>query len=284
MKHLSQEVGSFLPLIIIALHFSAVSSHTRADDWLQIKRSHYTIFYKTNYEKDTEFTRTWMDQTEQLMKTKYGVTPTHYQISVYLFDEPADGLSTDLSGRNRCCSRTSPNLNTGRIDLLTISAPVWKSSNLKSSLGLAKSGEDYHAKVLVSEYIPIGHYAAQDSRPSGGWSYYSAPNWFVQGLQEYDAIFHSTENNRTMTAKRLIDWAKRNPTKFSCCTPKLEIADDYNGGAAFMTFLADKFGERIHAKLLRSSAPSFESALANETKPYTLAQLFELFREWLDQK
>ena len=50
-----------------------------------------------------------------------------------------------------------------------------------SSLGLPKDGEDYHAKVLMSEYIPIGHYAVQDSRPAGGWRYYSARNGLFRG-------------------------------------------------------------------------------------------------------
>ena len=44
--------------------------------------------------------------------------------------------------------------------------------------------DDYNAKVFVSEYIPIGHYEVQESRPAGGWQYYTSPNWFVQGLQD----------------------------------------------------------------------------------------------------
>jgi hypothetical protein len=52
----------------------------------------------------------------------------------------------------------------------------------------------------------------------------------------------------------------------------LQIAGPYNGGATFMAFLADEFGEDIHARLLHSSAKTFDEALANETKPYSLAQ------------
>ena len=172
-------------------------------------------------------------------------------------------------------------MKTGTIRLLTMSAPVWKDSNLKSSLGLLKSSEDYHYKVLMAEYIPIAHYAAQDIRKRGGWSYYTAPEWFVQGLQEYDAIFHTTEQNRTQTSQRLTQWAQRNAQKFSCCSPTLEIADAYNGGATFMRFLAEEFGEGIHARLLRSPAKTFDEALANETKPYSLPQLFARFQKWL---
>lgn len=252
--------------------------------WSESKSAHYTVFYQAGYEKDVTFTRTWLDRAEDLMKTKYGVSPDHYHISVYLLPAPAGDIDAVQSGRNQCCTRSSDRIKTGTIKLLTISAPVWKKSDLKSSLGLPKAGEDYHAKVLLSEYIPIGHYAAQDSRVSGGWSYYSAPNWFVQGLQEYDAIFHTTDYNRTTTARRLFEWAKRNSTKFSCCAPQLQLADDYNGGAAFVAFLAEKFGEDIHARLLRNPAATFEEALASETKTHSPRELFDLFQKWLNEK
>ena len=101
----------------------------------------------------------------------------------------------------------------------------------------------------------------------------------MQGLQEYDAIFHSTDDNATRTRQRLLQWARANSSNFSCCSPTLAIADAYNGGAAFMTFLAAEFGEAIHARLLRNSATTFDAALASETRPYSLTQLFERFRK-----
>jgi hypothetical protein len=134
---------------------------------------------------------------------------------------------------------------------------------------------------MNEEYIPIGYYGAQDARPDGGWRYYSAPEWFVQGLQEYDAIFHTTDTNRALTARRLFEWARKNSNTFACCSPKLEITDVYNGGATFVAFLAAEFGEDIHARLLRNGARTFEAALADETKPYTSPELFEHFQKWL---
>src|SRR5262249_3841293 len=172
---------------------------------------------------------------------------------------------------------------TGTIDMLAPSAPAMQSATAVSSLGMPKGLADYSAKVLVSEYIPIGHYAAQATRTQGGWQYYDAPNWFVQWLQEYDAIFHSTAVNRDSTAARLTHWATTHRAVFSCCTPELTIRDDYNGGASFVTFLAVRFGEDIHARLLKSGAPTFFDALTTETKPVTRAQLFDAFQEWLDR-
>jgi hypothetical protein len=172
-------------------------------------------------------------------------------------------------------------LKTGTIFLLGPSATIWMERPLLSSLGLPKAGEDYHAKVLMSEYIPIGHQAVQDSRPAGGWSYYSAPQWFVQGLQEYDAISHTTDTNRTTTAARLMTWARQNEGRFACCAKGLELGDPYNGGAAFMAFLAAEFGAGIHERLLRSGARTFDEALANETKPRSQAELLSSFRTWV---
>jgi hypothetical protein len=270
-----------LALILLALILGAAPSRADAQ-WLESKGAHYTVFYQPGYEKDVEFTRKWLDATEQLMRTKYRAMPDRYNMSVYLLPAPADGIDTVQSGQNQCCTLTAAGVRTGTIRLLTRSAPVWKVANLTSSLGLPKVGDDYHAKVLLSEYIPIGHYAAQDSRASGGWQYYSAPEWFVQGLQEYDAIFHSTDSNGTMTTKRLLQWAKANSTKFSCCSPNLTIAEPYNGGATFMAFLSAEFGESVHARLLRNPATTFEAALTSETRPYSAQQLFERFQKWLD--
>jgi hypothetical protein len=158
---------------------------------------------------------------------------------------------------------------------------VWKERPLLSSLGLPKDGLDYHAKVLMSEYIPIGHYAVQDSRRAGGWSYYSAPSWFVQGLQEYDGIFHTTDTNRTDTAARLMRWARQNEGRFACCAKGIDVGDVYNGGAAFMAFLASMYGEGIHEGILRSEAKTFDEALANQTTPLSRLELFNRFRAWV---
>ena len=67
--------------------------------------------------------------------------------------------------------------------------------------------------------------------------------------------------------------------KFSYCSPNLAMADVYKGGAAFMAFLAADFSEDIHARLLRNPASTFEAALASETKPYFLPELFDRFRK-----
>src|SRR5262249_39587678 len=103
--------------------------------WLEAKGAHYLIFYKAGSEPDVAFTRKWLDRAEQLMKTKYGVSPDHYSMSVYLYPAPADEIDINRSGHITCCTE-SKGVSTGTIKLLALSAPVWQSGNLKSSLGL----------------------------------------------------------------------------------------------------------------------------------------------------
>lgn len=261
--------------------FGALSLTAESQGQPALTTAHYTIFTRDGAEADLRFARRWLDAAEALMATKYHVVPDRYHISVNLLYRPENDIDATQSGQNRCCATDDQGRKTGTIFLLGPSAPIWKESQLVSSLGLSKDGEDYHAKVLMSEYIPIGHYAVQDSRTTGGWRYYSAPQWFVQGLQEYDAIYHTTEMNRSQTADRLMKWARQNEGRFACCTSGIELGDAYNGGAAFMAFLAAEFGEGVHERLLRSGARTFDEALANETKPHSQAALLGRFRKWI---
>jgi hypothetical protein len=249
---------------------------------VELKHAHYTVQYQTGFEQDAKFAERWAEAAEGLMREKYGVTPDGYAILINLLPAPAGKVDVNTAVIH-CCTRRADSVKTGTIEMLSPSAPAFIATKAVSSLGLPKSSEDYHAKILMSEYIPIGHYQAQASRPTGGWMYYSAPNWVVQGLQEYDAIFHTTELNRTVTAKRLTAWAVAHEEVFGCCSPSLAIGDDYNGGASFMTFLAQKFGEGVHARLLKSAAPTFDDALTEVTKPFSRAELFAELRRWLKE-
>jgi hypothetical protein len=71
---------------------------------------------------------------------------------------------------------------------------------------------------------------------------------------------------------------------FTCCQDGLvNIADETNGGAAFAWFLAQRFGDDVHNRILRSSAPTFAEALAAEIRPLGIPELFSEFMEWLHE-
>jgi hypothetical protein len=247
--------------------------------WAEAKSAHYSVFYQSGFENDANFTRTWLDRAEELLKQKYGVPFSGFRISFYLYPVPTQNADVGVANL-RCCSNGSNGEKTGTISYLSPSAPMWTNAG-RTSLGLPKD-DNYHAKVIMSEYITVGHYVVQESRAkTGGWRYYSAPNWFVQGLQEYDGIFHTTDANSEATKAALFAWARNNPHAFECCASGLTISNAYNGGATFVAFLAVQFGEGVHARLLQDTASTFDEALENQTRPYRLNELFEKFRAWL---
>lgn len=78
-------------------------------------------------------------------------------------------------------------------------------------------------------------------------------------------------------------WARENEARFACCAEGLELVDAYNGGAAFMAFLAAEFGEAVHERLLRNEAGTFDDALASETRR-SQSELLSRFRGWITQQ
>ena len=112
----------------------------------------------------------------------------------------------------------------------------------------------------------------------GGTTILAKEGWLESKAAHYSVFYQS---GFEQDVPRVRAWAKSHRTLFSCCAPDLHIGDDYNGGAAFVTFLADEFGEDVHARILRSTAPTFAGALTEATKPYSRAELFARFEAWL---
>ena len=243
--------------------------------WLEDDNGQYTIYYMQEYEHDVEFVRTWMDRSERLMLDKYGLQRHGYDIAVYLPPKP-----TRRAGRGHstlvCCLSD----NTGEIHYLTPSAPAYGGGSL-GSLGL--SADDYHSKTLMHEYITVGHIRVGEEGKSKGFPYYSAPSWFVQGLQEYDGMFHSTVSNRTAGYERLLDYAEKSlrGTFYDFGSSSI-----YFGGTLLHRFLVEQYGEDIHLDLLTSEQPTFDLALDEQLARHgrTASEAFEDFQRWFQAK
>src|ERR1051326_8932640 len=139
--------------IAIATGLLRQSAAQQADEWHPHRSDHYTVFKREGSEADLSFVQRWLEAAEQLMSAKYHVTAAGYHMSVYLLPRPERDIDTVQSGQNQCCSTRADGVRTGAIYFLGPSAPIWRGTTLTSSLGLPKDGTDYHAKVLMSEYI-----------------------------------------------------------------------------------------------------------------------------------
>ena len=65
----------------------------------------------------------------------------------------------------------------------------------------------------------------------------------------------------------------------------LTTSDVYFGGALILKYLADKFGEDIHRRLVRHTHSTFDEAMAAEFEASgtTASEVFEDLQAWLKQ-
>jgi hypothetical protein len=101
-------------------------------------------------------------------------------------------------------------------------------------------------------------------RERGGWSFYSAPDWFVQGSEEWVARLahenvvdiHSAARSRALK-----------PASGAIATRagKLWVADPYREGEALIAWLVIRQGEDVVHQILNSPQRTFADALGEAT-------------------
>lgn len=263
------------------------SAYDPASAWLEAAHAGYSICYTAEYAADVEFVRRWIDHAEELTRTKYGVTQlrnprgqTELELYIMLLPEPNDDADTGTT-RFKCCYDPSGELaSSGRIaqiPYLTPSHPEWDTNSTWGWLGYPP--DDFHAKNLIHEFTHAGQFTLWGfDRP--------VPYWVSEGLAEYDGMFNTTERNRTARFDSLVrDVHDRIPdqiflaTTLGSDTPSISTTSGYFAGALIMKYLADRFGEDIHNRLVRHRAPTFDEALAAEFEAAgtTAPEVFETF-------
>ncbi len=132
--------------------------------------------------------------------------------------------------------------------------------------------EEYDRRVLGHEYAGLAIRGLQRT-----WRLSTAPDWFLQGYQEYLAAALSSTHTRTVTLSRYraLAVAERDRLAF------FAFSNPYVDGAAFQLFLRDTFGDDIGVRILLSPEPTFTRALSRELgiRP---ADLVSRLQTWAD--
>lgn len=281
----------WLVVVLLLLPADMAVAQTMPADALVIKKVEYELYYMPQYREDGERAVLLLDQAVAVAKAKYGTTYRGAPCKVNLYPTPNQYAST---GSALIQSGTSGNQGNGSVTsctvhLLTRSAPDWKTAS-GSSWGDPKDGTYWDA-MLVNEYITILQDLTTRNKPRG-FTYYQAPNWFVQGLEAFDGYYHSTEASLERVRGLMRDGrlgVKNRKTYVVCCkrsdavgVAAMGVKDDYIDGLALTAFLAMTFGEEVHANILRSTRLTFEEALVQETGA-SLDELFEAYVVWVNQ-
>jgi len=246
-------------------------------DWLESAYGSYSICYTERYAGDVAFAKRWIDHAQNLMSVKYGadLQDAGVHLNVMLLPEPDENADTGTT-RFQCCYSGF-----ARIPYLTPSHPDWSAHSRWGVLRLPP--DDFHAKNLVHEFTHAGQYVLGVFRRP-------VPTWVYEGLAEYEGMFHATEHNRTVGFDSLIRYARESiPDQVFLAGPfggdrfSLTTSDVYFGGNVIMTYLADRFGEDMHSRLVRHTYASFDEALWAEFEAAgtTTPQVFADLQAWL---
>ena len=210
---------------------------------------YFTVCYDPQFPQDAEFAKYWLNEALQIGIEKYGVTAPHYQgkplkTVVFLAGQPTSASDAGYVV-NRCCVDEGTEYVT-EIHYLTPAAwPDW------TSYGVCWINmTEYHAHYLVHEMMHTVQFGLWDR---------DVPNWIAEALAEYDAFFHTTQWNRVGGVNNLIELAYQSHAdriyygvSLLNWRPTITVDNAYVGGATVMMFLAERFGEEIHSRLLET--------------------------------
>ena len=240
----------------------------------------FTVCYDPAFADDLALFKEWVAKGMELGLQKYGfagpVTRNGEPADVLIFLPPTP---TARTSRGRIGFTTGSRYGAWRAELHYLTPSAWGSPPY-GGLGYP-SVEEYHAHYIVHETMHVVQFGLEDINE------YDAQKWIWEALAEYDGYFHTTEWNRTEAIYRLFDRSeeKNLPAAIYCCrtlsgeSPAMATTDVYYGGAIVMMFLAEHFGEEIHAGLF--AAPMADLMPARGA---TVDEAFTRFQAWYTEK
>ena len=139
--------------------------------------------------------------------------------------------------------------------------------------GEAGGMADAALRSLVTHEVATLYLDDLTQAKAQGWRFFEAPDWFIQGAEEYLADTLTSAAGADATA-----WLGRAER----ARIGILVQDVYGDGALIVRYLRDRFGAQVLEKLLRSPAPSFWRAMADETGLDPQA-LLDDYHAWLAQ-
>jgi len=154
-----------------------------------------------------------------------------------------------------------------------------RSSTSPSSRTIVKEPKDgdYVHKNIADELSSV--LLERVTRAKGrGWYFQNAPDWFVQGIEGYFGLTHSTAHSRDVTLPKYIALVQSHPEQVSFANG-IHVGNPYIGGLVLVTFLYDVYGsERVNV-LLMSPKQTFDQAFLENFGD--LDSLRKKYSEWI---
>jgi hypothetical protein len=163
------------------------------------------------------------------------------------------------------------------IDLLTPSAC---DPNYRNNIN-QPADDDYYHKLVLHEYSTILLERITRAKKTG-WTFFSAPRWFVNGYEEYLGVMCSAPRNRKTFVEKYLATQKKAPARVSFDFG-IGVEDEYIDGALLLLFMHETFGKKRVQAVLTCAEPCFGTALARELG-VELEEFKKRWDEWLKKK
>ena len=233
---------------------------------LKVAGNGYTVCHVDGYADDAEFVHGVLDPAAIRLSRRYG--PTTTPVDIYLFPEPDTVHGIPIQPGSALAYGGPQHL---AIYLMARSSPAMRGACC-TGLGLSFTDLAYQRTVLVHELSTafIHHYPGYNK-----WA-----GWFVQGLEQYEGLLVAGT-----LWQRVAERVWRDDS-VSCGRSgrgeQLVVSEPYWAGSVLLQYLADRFGERSHVRILESRRGTLAEAIADE-QPVgeTPCELFDHWRTWM---
>lgn len=158
---------------------------------------------------------------------------------------------------------------------LELLAPSCHPSDARTTVGEPKNSIYVH-KTLVHELSMLFLWQITRRKPRG-WGFFSGPDWFVDGWEEYLSLIRSSEHSRDTT---LPLYRERVNARWKAAAP--DELNRYLDGAIILEFMYHRFGQGRMFRLLRAPESTFSDALKAKLG-HDQASLFASFRQGLTE-
>ena len=226
----------------------------------------YTVCHIDGYADDALFVRGILDAAATRLRQRY--RPTSTPVDIYLFPEPETVHGVAIRPGSALAYGGPRHL---AVYLMARSAPAMQGACC-TSLGLAFTDPAYQRTVHVHEFSTafIHHYP--------GYSKWAG--WFVQGLEQYEGL-EAAGTLWRRAAERV--WRDDSVScSRSGAGEQLVVSEPYWAGAVFLRYLADRFGERSHVRIIESGRSTLTEAIADEQPAgETPCELVDRWRAWM---
>jgi hypothetical protein len=175
--------------------------------------------------------------------------------------QQAVGVDSEHTTRAVVWLTTAHNASAGPSTALTVSDATTAHIYLYSPSCDVRGPDGRFERFMLHELA--GEYLQAATRTHEGWSFYAAPNWFVQGTEEWmvtlrrasipvDELAVSTAERSRLNGVRYVDGA-------------VDLDDDDSDGLSLVAWLHVAQGADLLTRLLASPAPTFDQALVDVT-------------------